>query len=510
MGILPPSFGQNTFSKIFYPDELGAERIDAMVEVEDGYILLVNTGAAPDYINNILLVRTTKGGEVLWRKRYTNGEYSILPSSGYANHGLYRHSPDSLYVSGDIYRPDTDLDGFLMLANAEGDSIWRRTYGGVYYDPYGTVAPLNDSTLLLFADRGTGPFNQDDVWVAAADLGGDLIWETFLAEGYGSVARQDIRVLGNGNIAVLYYDCDTAGACNSSAYKRLRMAMLNSNGEELWTTTVLEVDDLGIGAPLTGNMLELDNGRLLVAFYWEEGLVSDHPCLYWVDENGEVVKQHRFFEEGNWLPQYIKYLFLTGGGDVIGVGYGHYYDEDWNFYSACAWIFSMTQDGQLNWETMVYEDRGPLKNGRINTGLETENNELLFTGYIVDDDYNHGISWLLQLDSLGCYEPGCGYFQLLSELGTGVATTPPLRADYALSPNPVAGHQPLRLAHRGGPVARRMVVLDGLGRLVAQQRLSGLLEQQLPPLGLPPGWYTIRLEDRRGLPVWTGKLAVVE
>lgn len=499
-------YSQNTFSKAIYPEVLAAEGGKTIHTVSDGHLIYVNSAVSPEYTYNAVLQKINFNGEPIWRRRYNNNGLSIGPPTSHGNQGVFIHSAQSYYLSGSLATTDSDVDAYLMKVNASGDSLWMQTYGGPYYDPHGTVTPLNDSILLLFGDYGTGPFNQDEIWLQAVDLDGNQLWEHFFAVDYGSVAKQDIAVLDNGNIALLYYDCDAQGACGSSAYKRLRLAHLNPQGEELWTSTVLEVDALP-SSPLTGTILELDNGNFLVSFYREDGFVVDLPSLYWVNTQGNVYKQYDFWEDEN-NRAYITDMFINSAGDIIGIGNTDYSHEG-TFYSSAGWVFSMKQEGVLNWQRLILDESQTFNSYYLSAGLETPDGGYLFTGSVGDSAYQHSVTWLLKLDSLGCYEPGCSFFQIITN--TDVSASQEVKEKpYRVYPNPLSPGQPILLEYGGGRRVTRAILLDGLGRVCKSYTLSGASREQLALNELPPAVYWLRLEGEHGEVLQVEKVLVLK
>ena len=231
--------GQPTFAKAPFPMDPG--RINAIREVSDGYVLSILASYPPDYERVYRIGKITFEGDTLWSNNFSNGEEMSI-ASGFGNHGIHIQDSTSYYFSGAIAEPGGSLDILLLKTDDNGELLWQQSYGDIYDDLNATVVSLQDSILLLYSHYGTGGFNQDQIGIEAVDIKGDLLWFRMMTENYTSVARQDIVVTDDGQIYLLYFDCNTDGACGAVAEKRLRMAYLNANGETIWVKTLLEFD----------------------------------------------------------------------------------------------------------------------------------------------------------------------------------------------------------------------------------------------------------------------------
>jgi hypothetical protein len=484
---------QPGFSKALYLG--GVEGVVAMRKLDSTYLLGVLTVPPPDYVYVLKIAETNQLGEVLWQNSFSNGIYMAFGSE-HGNQGMPFRTKDGFFIAGNIINSQGDVDVFLLKTGEWGDSLWMHTYGGPYDDLAVGLCALNDSTVLIYGDYSQSSGGDDEyLWIMALDLDGNLRWEGFYKEdGYPSVAFKDLAVLENGDIVMLYNDCDNPLHCGASTQKRLRLAYLDPEGNQLWSSTLREYTLEGHSAEL---LLPLDNGQFLVASHRLVGLVSRPPTLYWVDQTGQIVQQYDFPDE-NQL--YLMDLFLSSSGDIIGCGTSDGYING-AFYGAIAWVFSMTQDGQMNWERLIYDENYPFEGSALSCGIETEDKGLLFGGFLVDTVALYSTAWLLKLDSLGCYEPGCGDIQFVDVQELLPAPRPARPAAYALYPNPARAGGQLRLVYQaasGAPMAARALLFDAYGRQMAAHRLPPGPQPELPLGDWPPGLYLLRLETAQG------------
>jgi hypothetical protein len=80
---------------------------------------------------------------------------------------------------------ETDYDVYLIRADADGDTIWTRTYGGAYCDYSRSVEQTTDGGYIITGH--TGVFGvTEDVYLIKTDANGDTLW----TRRYGGGGRE--------------------------------------------------------------------------------------------------------------------------------------------------------------------------------------------------------------------------------------------------------------------------------------------------------------------------------
>ncbi|MCR9055364.1 MAG: hypothetical protein ACE362_02630 [Phaeodactylibacter xiamenensis] len=490
--LMPSSliFGQAPFSKALYLG--GVESISSIREKDSTYLLSVLTAPPPSYTYVHKSASTNIDGNVLWQSSTTNN-YLVSVGIETGNQGMVVNDSSLFFVGSIIEESGVYPDGFLLKQSLNGDSLWLKSFGSNYEDHLFGIDLLNDSTLIVHGDHGTFSSGEEKVWVMALDFEGNILWERFYAGDYGLIRSRDFEVLENGNVVIVYRECLSYQSCGSGVDKRLRLLCIDPEGNELWTSTIGEY--YLSGAP-TENVIELDNGQLLVSFFREIGQgVRRAPVLLWVSQEGEVLQQYDF--EFVSLGNYITDLFQTETGNIIGVGDSNtYVGED--FYGGVGWVFSMTQEGVLNWERMYLDNTEGFHLGQLRCGLETEDGGLILGGYVEDTVALYSVAWLLKLDSAGCYHPNCEEGLQFVDVEEVAAPTSSVSA-YRAYPNPVSSGEALQLeALVDTPQAARAQWLDAYGRHLAEHALDSLPLQNIPVGDWPPGVYFLRLMEESG------------
>lgn len=492
LAFMPDShiFGQAPFSKALYLG--GVEGVYTIREKDSTYMLNILTAPPPSYTYVHKSASTDLEGNVLWQSSTTNNNY-IAVGIETGNQGMVVNDSSLFFVGNIIAEPGGYADGFLLKQNLNGDSLWLKSFGGIHSDKLYGIDFLNDSTLIVHGDHGTLSPGDEKVWAMAFDLNGNLLWERFYAGDNGLIRSRDFEVLENGNVVIVYRECLSYQSCGSGVDKRLRLLCIDPEGNELWTTTIGEYY---LSAAPTENVIELDNGQLLVSFFREIGLgVQRPPILLWISPEGEVLQQYDF--DFISLGNYITDLFQTEAGNIIGVGdSGTYEGED--FYGGVGWVFSMTQQGELNWERMYLDNTEGFHLGQLRCGLETEDGGLILGGYVEDTVALYSVAWLLKLDSAGCYHPNCEEGLQFVDVEEIAAQSSRVSA-YRAYPNPVPSGAALQLeALVDAPQAARAQWLDAYGRQLAEYALDPLPLQNIPVGDWPPGVYFLRLMGESG------------
>ncbi|MCR9101830.1 MAG: hypothetical protein NXI25_17875 [bacterium] len=483
-------FGQAPFSKALYL--AGVESIGSIREKDSTYLLSVLTAPPPSYTYVHKSARTDIEGNVLWQSSTTNDNY-IAVSLVAGNQGMVVNDSSLFFVGTIIEEPGVYPDGFLLKQDLNGDSLWLKSFGSNYEDHLFGIDLLNDSTLIVHGDHGTFSPGEEKVWVMALDLEGNILWERFYAGDNGLIRSRDFEVLENGNVVIVYRECLSYQSCGSGVDKRLRLLCIDPEGNELWTTTIGEY--YLSGAP-SENVIELDNGQLLVSFFREIGQgIRRAPILLWISPEGEVLQQYDF--EFVSLGNYIADLFLTESGNIIGVGDSQTYQGE-DFYGSVGWVFSMTQSGELNWERMFFDNNEGFNKGFLHCGLEAEDGGLILGGFLEDTIALLTTAWLLKLDSSGCYHPNCEEGLQFVDVEE-IAAPPYSVSTYRAYPNPVSSGEVLQLeALVDAPRAARAQWMDAYGRHLAEHALDHLPLQTIPVGDWPPGVYFLRLMEESG------------
>jgi hypothetical protein len=166
------SINPNTWIRKFEGPDYGA--FFDITLTTDGNALAVgatNHLHVPPYSGDILIVKFTLTGEVLWEKTWGGDGYEQAWSVTQAEDGGY-------YIFGetDSYGAG-DRDFFLLKTTADGTEAWYRTYGGERREwPYGML-PLLNGDLLIYGFTESLAGGERNQYALRVGWVGDVIWE---------------------------------------------------------------------------------------------------------------------------------------------------------------------------------------------------------------------------------------------------------------------------------------------------------------------------------------------
>jgi hypothetical protein len=217
---------------------------------DGGCIVAGHTASFSDNID-IWILRVDSNGDTLWTRRY-GGEgneeaYCMQPVSD-DRYIIAGHTTSFGAGSSDIY---------LLMLNAEGDTIWTKTYGTDQQEYSKYVHPLYDGGFLILGGRRTSDYPLADVLVIRINENGDTLWTGLYGgeydedQGYSAIPLEDEGFLLVGQSSPLGYD-----------HMELNLLRLDNNGDSLWSRLYGGPEYDGARSIVMGN-----NGNYLVCGY---------------------------------------------------------------------------------------------------------------------------------------------------------------------------------------------------------------------------------------------------
>ncbi len=251
---------------------------------DGGYIVLGRTNNFPGTINDIYLIKTDVNGDSLWTKslggnnveygncvqQTTDGGYIIsgwTTSFGAALYDVYviktdgngntmwsktfggytpdmgnavQQTSDGGYIVAGYTRSFSGQVGFdiyLIKTDADGDSLWTKTYGGTGVEWCFSVQQTTDGGYIIAGETQSFGAGDWDVYLLRTDVDGNSLWaKTFggANDDYGYFAQQTT----DGGYIITGYT-NSFGAGNNDVY----LIRTDANGDSLWSKTYGGLND---------------------------------------------------------------------------------------------------------------------------------------------------------------------------------------------------------------------------------------------------------------------------
>jgi len=199
---------------------------------DGGYVITGTTNSFGAGYSDIYVVKTNVSGETLWTRTYggtsndcgcsvqqtTDGGYIIVGFTASFGSGVYDHV-------------------FLIKTDAQGDTLWTRTYGGPLYDAGNSVQQTTDGGYIVAGYAYSSLGQGHDVYLIKTNSQGDTLWtRTYGGTGYDE-ARSVQQTLDGGYIV--------SGTYEDSA----------PDGDDVYLIKTDSLGNVGVAEPLTGHAL---------------------------------------------------------------------------------------------------------------------------------------------------------------------------------------------------------------------------------------------------------------
>lgn len=240
----------------------GGADLDWGVSVQEdndgGYLIAGYTCSFGAGRTDVYLIKVDVNGDTLWTKTYggTGGDmgYSIEKT----NDGGYIIAGATSSMGLGI---PNFLNVYLIKINKNGDTLWTKTYGGVYPDIGRSVQQTSDGGYIIVGYK-KDPFPGDwDVYVIKTDESGDTLW-TKTYGGTGDDQALSVQETSDGEYIIVGSIWSSAVGCHV-----VYLVKITVKGDTIWTRTygcgigytVRESSDKGY--VIVGTSKPFDRGR---------------------------------------------------------------------------------------------------------------------------------------------------------------------------------------------------------------------------------------------------------
>jgi hypothetical protein len=250
-------------------------------------------------------------GDTLWTRTYGGGADDLAADIQQTSDGGYIMVGHTKSFGAGLY------DVYLVKTDANGDTLWTRSYGGTHYDYSSSVRQTADGGYIILGSTWSFGAGDCDFYLLRTDANGDTLW-TRTYGGFGEDHGDCIQLTSDGGyIATGYTESFGAGSFDVWLLK------FDANGNTLWTRTYGESSlDMGHFVEQTS-----DGGYVIA------GVFSSYDARCWdaylikADAHGDTLWTRAY---GDRTYQYARCVRETAdggyimGGASISLGTGRY------------------------------------------------------------------------------------------------------------------------------------------------------------------------------------------
>ena len=270
---------------------------------DEGFII---TGCTNPIIGtqnyDVYLIRTNSGGDTLWTRAYggisNDFGYSVKQTidGGFVIIGSTR----SFGVGWE--------DVYLIRTNSNGDTLWTKSYGGIYLDEGYSVQLTNGDGFIIAGTTESFRAGKYDSYVIRTDSKGGTLWTKTYGGSYNDGVGS-IQQLSNGGFIMTGYT-ESFGDSLSDVY----LIRTDSNGDTLWTKTYGGIHKDGGSSIQQTN----DGGFIIVGGTWSFGAGECDVYLIRLDTTTIGIQKDN---PANFIKQYNFIVFYNYGNNLIYIRY---------------------------------------------------------------------------------------------------------------------------------------------------------------------------------------------
>jgi hypothetical protein len=350
------SQAQLTFQKT-YGNINGDYAYSANQTSDKGFIIAGYTSSYGAGQNDFYLAKTDSAGDLVWSKTYggtrDDEAYSVQQTldGGYIIAGYSK----SFGV--------TNYNAYLIKTDANGDTAWTKTYGGINSDYANAVQQTIDGEFILAGYTNSFVTGSDsgNIYLIKTDVVGNIKWTTSLG---GTIAISDgysiKQTIDKGYILTGY--TNSFSDPNGDAY----LLKTDSNGILSWTKTY---GSLGVD---WGNSVQQtsDGGYIIAGSSSFDSTNLIDVYLIKTNTTGDTLWTKTYGGKGYDFGQYVEQT--TDGGYIIGG-----YTNSFGAGSYDAYLIKTDASGNIAW-TKTYGGTG---DDEANSVHQTTDGAYILTGY---------------------------------------------------------------------------------------------------------------------------------
>lgn len=280
-----------------------------------GYIVTgaANVYALPSYVWGGYANKIDADGELIWSKTYSGAVNDKIYGAVEVADGFVFAGITSSIGSG-------NYDFWYLKTNADGDSLWSNTYGGEQNDFVTSILQTSDGGFVLTGytqSFGIGTPGSPNFWVVKTSINGDSLWSRHYGGIYFDECYSALETADGGLILAGRTSSYGAGSYDFWIVKT------NANGDSVWSRTYGTSNSEGCYS-----IDHAGDGGYVLAGYAVVPEMASSPCFWLVKINadGDTLWTRTYGGTGHDICYSVKRTFDGGyilGGTTISYGAGN-------------------------------------------------------------------------------------------------------------------------------------------------------------------------------------------
>jgi len=324
-------------------DEKGYEVVQT---ADGGYAVVGETNSFGAGLFDIYLVRTDSNGDSLWTRTYGGGQYEFgyslvaTPDSGFLIAGV----TTSFGAGG--------RDVYLVRTDAQGETLWTKTYGGTNHDAAGSVITTADGGCLIVGTTYSYGAGGADLYILKTDADGESLWAVTHG-GTQSETGWSVKETGDGGY-VIGGQTLSYGAGDQDVY----IVRTDSAGGLVWMKTYGgSGDDRGFSVEAT-----LDGGYLTAGRTYSFGVGGADIYVVKTDSAGDSIWTKTY---GSLINDEANAVLEEPSGVLVIAGYAYSFISGSNE----AYLLALDVNGDSLWAEMYGGSGEDVASSALSTGM---------------------------------------------------------------------------------------------------------------------------------------------
>jgi len=337
------SLGEIKWSKYFNSPLFG----NSIEQTIDGGYILSGFGCSGSN-NGMTVIKTDSIGNINWLKEFNFGILS------YAAMNIVQPFGNNYIIAGSYQVGSGNLDVFLLNLDANGNSVWTKTYGDGGFDIVHDMKKTNDGGFILVGESQLGYHGEYKLDVIKVDSVGNPVWARKYNEGLN--ARSVYPTFDNGyiilgyNYEMLLMKIDSVGNVKwDKTFNGIRggcvietndkglfamgdnhyVAKTDSSGNIIWENNI----GIAPGSGASTNCIQTNDKGLAIIGFYNDNLIQRESILFIkMDSNGcitpsihQICGPHNvtvnqssvFNEKMNYGTGFLNYYWSTKNGQIL-------------------------------------------------------------------------------------------------------------------------------------------------------------------------------------------------